>query len=431
VPEFLLAARNVFLRRRRYALLSLAIILGFALVTFIQAATNGALQSIKDKAARYFSGHISITGYDKGEQSLEAPEQLAQAILDSGLPVRSVAKRSIYYDSNASLFFGGNSVRQRRLVGIDFAAEREQMQTLDFSEGSLEVLLADESNGILISEAAARILGARVGDDLMLFLTTPRGQYNTATLYVRGIFRETSLFGYVAYMNLKDMNRVLNRPEESATDLAIYAEPGVNHQRLLDDLRGQLGTAYRLLPPMANKQQLSAELSKVDWKQGPVLAPLTLDAHLEQITTILDAILAVTWFVLTVFISIVMVGVLNTYRVLVYERTREIGTIRAIGMGRNAVRLMFLWEAVLLGLAATLIGLVVGRVLLLALRLVDLSAITGAGMFTVRGHLVPQLNTPTTLLTFALMLLALVLAVWGPAAKAARVAPAEALRTED
>lgn len=426
-----LAFRSVILQRKRYFLMFIAILVGFTLVTFVHSASYGALETVKAKAARYFSGHISITGYDNKKQILHEPETIIRKLAGADLPIRTIASRTIYYKNNASLFFAGESIRQRRLIGIDFEAERDELSRLEFLEGEIDDILENGDNGIFISEAAARILGARTGDDLMLYLTTDTGQYNTATLYIRGIFRETSLFGYVAYMRQQDLNRLLVRAPGSATDVAVYADAGVNHEQLLHDISGILAEEYKVLPYMPKKAALYEELAAVDWSQGPVLAPLTLDAHLDQITTIMDAVLVVTWFVLALFMVIVMVGILNTYRVLVYERTGEIGTLRALGMKRQDVRRMFLFEAFFLDISASFSGFVISFLLMKLISVINIGALPGAGIFTERGLLKPHISPELVGLTLLMMLVAVLAAAFGPAHKASRMAPADALRAEN
>jgi len=426
-----MALRSLLLQRKRYMLMALAIMVGFALITLIHAATYGALESVKNKAARYFSGHISITGYNSFTSVLQDPHKLMGTIASSNLPLRTVAARTIYYNTNAALFFAGETVRQRRLIGVDFEAEYQELHTMDFSEGSLDGMLQDGTDGILLSQAAADILGCRVGDDVLLYLTSDSGQYNTSTMYVRGIFRETSLFGYVAYVRQADLNRLLLRNPAAATDLALYLPASANPKQVVAALLDLLGPESRALPYMPSKSALNEALSRVDWSAGPVLAALTLDAHLEQITSILDAFLAVTWFILVVFILIVMAGIVNTYRVLVYERTREIGTMRAMGMKRATVRQMFLAEAAMLALGASLAGFGLGMLLLQGFSFIDLGSFSGAGLFTEAGRLVPYVNAGMVGLTFLLMLVAVVLAAAGSSSRAAAITPAEALRSND
>jgi len=75
----------------------------------------------------------------------------------------------------------------------------------------------------------------------------------------------------------------------------------------------------------------------------------------------------ITWFLVTILVVIIAVGIMNTMWNAVRERTREVGTLRAIGMFRSQVLAMFLLEAATLGLFATTVGALVGAGLALGL----------------------------------------------------------------
>lgn len=424
-----LAVRNLLLQRKRYAMIGLAVLLGFALVTVISGAAYGAMETVRAKAARYFAGHVSVTGFINGTNGIEDPGKVEALLRDSGLKIRTMSRRTAYNRNDASIFFGGETVRQRKLVGVSFEAERKELSNLAFSEGSLDAMLGEAGrNGILVSESAARIMGCRVGDDLNLYLTTDSGQYNTATLVLRGIFSETSLFGYVAYMRNDDLNGLLQRPPDAATDIALYADSGVNLDLLAENVRQLLSHEFSVYPKLTTRQALPAALAAD--AAGQKIAVITLDAQLSQIKNILDAFLIITYFVLALFVLIVMVGILNTYRVIVYERTREIGTMRALGMRRSSVLALFIVEALGLAVIASAAGLLLGVAALWTLRFVDLGTIPAAGMFTEKGRLSFYLSPGILALNFAIMVGGVVTAALGPARKASMVRPADAMRGE-
>ncbi|MDX9958925.1 MAG: FtsX-like permease family protein [Spirochaetia bacterium] len=423
----LLALRNLVLQRRRYLLIGLAVLTGFALITVISGAAYGAMDTVKAKAARYFSGHVSVIGFINGANGLGDPTRVEALLKDSALNIRTISRRTAYNRNDATLFFGGETVRQRKLVGVSFEVEKAELSNLAFAEGSLDAMLGDAGkDGILISSSAAAIMGCRLGDGLNLFLTTDSGQYNTATLIVRGIFSETSLFGYVAYMRNQDLNRLILREPDAATDLALYADSGADVDALAEEVRLLLGTEFAVYPTLRTKDDLYAAMAADS--AGQKVAVLTLDAHLAQIKSILDAFLLITYFVLALFVLIVMVGILNTYRVIVYERTREIGTMRALGMGRASVSALFIFEALGLAMLASLVGLITGFAVLQVLSLVDLGSLPAAGMFTDRGHLNFYLSPRVLLVNLAIMVGGVVAAALGPARRAALVNPADAMR---
>jgi ABC-type lipoprotein release transport system permease subunit len=405
-----------------------AVLIAFALVTLLTGSAYGALETVKSKAARYFGGHVSVTGYADGGRGMQAPGAVVETLRSSGLPIRTVAPRTVHSDDEAVLLFGGESVRMRRMNGIDFEAEHEEFADLGFVAGGVGGMRgASGENGILVSRVLAELLGVRLGDGMTLQLTTDSGQYNTATLVVRGIFEEASIFGYAVYLKNADLNRLLGRPAQAATDVAVYARQGTDRAAFADRVHTLLAAAHPVFPPLSSMSELEHALDRRDG-DAERLAVLSLDAHLAQITRILDAFLAVTYFVLVSFMLIVMMGILNTYRVLVYERTREIGTMRAIGMGRLQVRALFLLEAAGLAFIASAAGLLVGLGLLEALRLVDLGGIPASGLFTVGGRIDPYLDGGVIGTNAAIVIAGVLLAALGPANRAARLDPAQTMR---
>jgi len=424
-----LALRNLLLQRKRYILIGAAIMFGFALITVISGAAYGAMDTVRDKAARYFSGHITLRGYVNGANGLQDPAGVEKIVSSLGDEIRTVARRTSYNRNDASMFYNGETVRQRKLMGVQFEVERDELANLAFSEGSVDAMLGEAGrDGILISESAARIMGCRAGDEINLYLTTDAGQYNTATMMVRGVFSETSLFGYIAYMRNEDLNRLLLRAPDAATDLAVYVHSGVDEQDWAERIRLSLAEQFAVYPRLPTRDSLSAALSADP--AGPHIAVFTLDAQLDQIKSILDAFLAVTYFVLVVFVLIVMVGVLNTYRVIVYERTREIGTMRALGMRRASVSALFMFEALALALMASAAGLVLGVVMLRFLGLFSFASIPVAGLFTDRGHLAFYLEPAVIWINLAIMTSGVLAAALGPSYRAAHIRPADAMRNE-
>lgn len=429
---FFLAFRNIVRMRRRYFFVALAVALGFAMATIVSGAAFGALDAMKGKAARYFAGEVSVQGFHdpiRSHQRIERADELAEELARNIPSIRLAIPRNIYYGDDATLIFGGETVRQRRLVGVDFARDAEEFSGLSFVEGSLADITRDASkSSILISEAAASILRAHVGDDVTLSLLTDRGQYNSGTLVVRGIFQETSLFGYVAYLPLDTLNLLTARPVGAATDIAVYGHPGTLSVNLAEMVRVELSRTHTVFPPLATKDAVDAALAS--GVSAQVYAVLPLEGNLSQMQEIMSAFLAITYTALFVFVCIVMIGILNTFRVIAHERTTEVGTLRAIGMQRSSVLSLFMLEALYMSLAAILVGLVLSFLGFGLLSFVDLGRIPAAGLFTVHGKMHFQLDPLTTVLDFFIMVAATVVAAAGPARKASRIDPAAALRME-
>ena len=428
---FLFALRNLFLQRKRYALMALAVAVGFMLITVLTGLSYGALETIKTKAARYFSGHIIVYGFENTGMSIPDPESYVKIINHSRLPFRTVSPRSVYYGKEVRLFFGGNYIRLLRVIGADFETEGKELSKLPFVEGGIEGLSRpDGKNGIIISTEASRLLGARLGDDVIIYVKTIEGQYNTENMIVKGIFDESNIFGYAAYMNREELNIIMDQPQDWATEIAVYAKEGSNIPLITERLRLEFAKTKDVFPTINTRHDFSEYRSGNRGNDKEVVAVMSVNAQLEQLKSLLDAFLLCTYFVLFIFLVIVMIGILNTYRVIVYERTREIGTMRAIGMQASDVKLIFLYEAAALAVIASAIGFVLGLVTFYFVGLFNLSKVTAAGMFTENGRLQYFIGFRSVALNLFFMMVAVIAAAYRPAKKASLMPPADALRKD-
>jgi len=420
------SVRNLYLQRRRYALILAAISLGFALVVLMSSVSRSMQDALKDKASLYFAGHVSVIGYRGAVVGISDPERIIAAVRSAGIAARGISGRSVYYHTDAELFFGGESVRQRRMIGVDFGAEGGEFSRLSYASGGWEEM--GSGGGILISESAARTTGARVGDDVTVFATTDAGQYTAMVFVVRGIFQESSLFGYVSYLSLADMNSLLGKKAGYNSEVAVFLKNPGRETAAANAIRRRLAGEFRVFPPYESKDELYAHLGES--ADSETIAVMGLQGYIAQIRQLLQAVLAVTYFVLAVFILIVAVAIMNTYRVIVNERTREIGTMRALGMQRPAVAYLFVVEAVTLVAVGSAIGFAAGSGLMGIASALDLGSLPGAGLFLEARRLRYVVDQRAALANFGVMLLVALAAVSGPVRRASRIAPSEALREE-
>jgi putative ABC transport system permease protein len=113
---------------------------------------------------------------------------------------------------------------------------------------------------------------------------------------------------------------------------------------------------------------------------------------------------------------------------IMIERTREIGTMRAVGVSRRSVRTLFLWEALFLSLKGSFYGITAAAVLGTMIRLIPFSPEGGLRLMLQEGHVRMPIE-PVSIIAATLILSGAVLAAtWMPARKASRVRPVDALR---
>jgi len=424
-----LAFRNLSRRSRRYVFIFSAMAFSFAAITMITGISSGAILALQDKAARYFAGHISITGFLPGQvQEIQEPDSLINILTKGNFPFRTIAKRSVYYRGDAQLFFEGEQVLQRRFIGVDEAAEAEEFKSMDMLSGSFSFTAEKGSPGIVISKYAAQLLHCKVGDEIVLFLKTSSGQPNSARLVVQGIFNETSLFGFAAYMDRSFLNQLIQKEPEFCTDIALYLKQGVNVKKTVRNLAAYLKHHRTVAPLFTSREERDAKLPELV-RQGSVLVILTQDAQLAQIQQFITAFLGITYFILILFLLITMTGVINTYRVLVHERKKEIGVMRALGTQKGGVMALFFWEGIELSLFASVAGFIIGSIGLFIISRFNFSFIPGSGLILERGHLRIALSFSSILMNMLFIIGATLLAVWRPAREGSRVQPVLAMRS--
>ena len=423
-----LGLKNLLRQKRRFALLAASVGFGFLIIVVMNALSGGMTRSINLSAARHYAGHLFVLGHQKlpyYTPVVRDHQELLEAVQAAQIDPLLLVRRTHYFE-RGMLYFAGSSARQKRITGVDWTVEEELFRRMEFVSGGADELAG--SSGILISEPIAASLQARVGDDLLVQVETVSGQRNTEVFEVRGIFRDASIFGhYTSFMDLTRLNRLIGLADDEYTVLGLY----LRDFRLADSaarrLHQELRSRVPMFAPVTTQPELWASLDQ-QW-QGVKYAVLTLDGYLYEVRDLLSAFDAASYLLLALIIGLVMIGIMITYRVVVHERTREIGTMRALGMSRPAVAALVLAEALLLTLVALLAGGLGALACLRGVSRLSFSWIPGFEIFMEGGQIAPYLALRTALVNVAIICAVTLIAAWGPASRAARLGPARALRT--
>ena len=175
------------------------------------------------------------------------------------------------------------------------------------------------------------------------------------------------------------------------------------------------------------EKQLDVRKPENEWK-GVKYGVETLYDEIPQIKTVLNIVHVITTVILIVILLIVMVGVSNTYRMVLYERIREIGTMRALGMTGKDTRRIFTNEAVILCVIGALAGLIFAALVMFIVHLIPITN-ESLSFFLSKGHFSFKLSILSIIIQYIILIVLTTLAVRGSAKQAARMSPAEALRT--
>jgi ABC-type antimicrobial peptide transport system permease subunit len=196
----------------------------------------------------------------------------------------------------------------------------------------------------------------------------------------------------------------------------------------IDILRAALGKAgYTLMDrdkkPFWMKFQSTA---REDWT-GQRIDLTSWEDEISFASWTLTAIDGLSFLLTSVLMVIIAIGIMNSLWIAIRERTREIGTLRAIGMQRRLVLSLFVFETFFLGALGTAAGSLLGGLLAGGLHLLHLPVPEGAQFFTMSSTLEFALN-PARVLGGAAVITACTTAVsLIPALKAARMKPVTAM----
>ncbi len=273
---------------------------------------------------------------------------------------------------------------RRNFDGVDRTAI-DDLLFLDVRDGSTAGL---DDDGILLYERFARDRGINVGDLLPADFET-----GSTLLQVVGIFYEKGFFDDVV-TGLGTYERHLNRQRDFM--LFVRAAPNVS----VDDLRAA-----------------AEAITKADF---PDVKVQDQEEFKKQQQDDVNQFLFVVFALVAMAIFIAVLGVMNTLALSVFERTQEIGLLRAVGMSRRQVRKMIRGEAAIIAVFGAVLGIVAGLLLGAAL------------VVNLRSFIETQIAVPWVQLVVVVIVAALagLGAALFPARRAAKLDVLEAIATE-
>ncbi|MDI2132018.1 ABC transporter permease [Yinghuangia seranimata] len=366
-----LARENAVRNPRRTAATASALMIGLVLVSMLSVFGASLKQELDRVALRGITADYGV--------SLVSNQPMDPAMVDAVLKAPGVQAASPLLSTEVAMGTGGTTTE---VTGVD---GRTGMQLLhaDFTEGGPEGFAA----GILLDQKFAKDHGWKVGGTVPV--TYPDGQ--TASVTVAGLY-ETSLLLGNALMPNQLLQPHLDRA--TATDVLVKSAPGAGGS-MRDNLKNALN-------------------------RNPAVKIMSKDDYRKELGGIIDLMLNLLYALLGMAIVIAVIGIVNTLAMSVFERTREIGMLRAIGMDRRRIRSMIRIEAVMISVFGALLGTGIG----LGVGVLGVKALKGSTQMTP--------TVPWERMGLFLVLAALVgmLAAAWPARRAARMEVLGAIKAE-
>ncbi len=299
----------------RTASTAAALMIGIALVTFVAALAQGVRVSNVDAIERQIQSDLIVTSSDGYS---EFPAAVGTAVEDvPGVETVSNVRQDIAEIDGSA----GN------LTGLDDRIT--DVYGFRWQEGSDEVLAELGDDGAVIPENVAEDRDLAVGDRFTVRSTAD----DTKEVVVRGIYEGSPFYPLLgtASVSQEAFDELYERPRNRFTLLNLPGDPGSAKPEVEAALAGFPDTKVQTRDEWIEKE----------------------DREIQQFLLFLYVLLA-----LSVIIS--LFGMVNTLALSVFERTRELGMLRAVGMTRRQVRRMVRHESVITALIGAALGLPLG-----------------------------------------------------------------------
>jgi putative ABC transport system permease protein len=336
--EVMLAWRNVWKNKRRTVLTLLTIMVGCAMIIFFRAFQEGGYGKMIDDSIIANTGHIQV--HEKGyweNQSIDyafIPNEGLETYLRKNPAVAAYSRR---VQAGGLISFKDNTYAVM-VQAVNPETEKKICNLNETIEKGGRYIVSGDGKNILIGKTLAKNLGATVGDTVSLLSQGFDGSIAAANLTIVGIFN-TRNPRYDQVMIVMPLEEAMER-----FTMMGYVSSVVVRLKNTADME-EVRDGIRALPGMKG-------LEVMGWDQ--------LTPELIQHIT-MDKLFGNIFYV--VLLLITAFGVLNTIQMSVFERTRELGIMMAIGTRPRQVLSMVMLESVFISLLGVALGIIAGSAL--------------------------------------------------------------------
>ena len=333
IQLFKMAFRDLGRNKRRTILSALAVSVGMGLLLLMSSVIVGEMQGTLRNTIQLFSGHLQIRSltYDENKISLkwddliENPQALADTVAAQVPQIVDATPRLVA----SGIVTRGENSRGVQVIGFDPDAQANQVYRQSVTDG--EFLTPDDREGILIGLPLADKLGLAVGDQINLLVNTSNGDVVEQLFTIRGIY-STNTFGY----------------DESTVFLPLAKAQTIT---------GAEDRASLIFIMLKERDQSDAVAAAMQSPNYTVVTWRGMNALIVQFEDYANAYMTIFYLIV---LGITATVVSNTLVMSVFERTREIGILAAIGMKGRRILAQFLTEAALIATGGVIGGLILG-----------------------------------------------------------------------
>ena len=413
---FKLAVRGLMRNRRRSMMTLLAIALGFAAISLFAGYTHNVYDGLERQSIHgELLGHLTLSKRGMSKEGKLNPERYMlnadevariTGLLQSEAHVKLVAPRlslsGLISNGRASTIFIAEGISPEAMQGLQAGVLTEEEERTGMYVDIIKKLDPLHSENALLSFGLADMLHLKKGGQASLLSNTLTGQANALDITVEGTF-DTGNAGSndkFSFMSLS-LAQTLYDTNGAADRLTV----------LLDDA-GQTGIMRERLQEKLRAAGFDMEIKT--WQD--------LSDFYNQVHNMFDMIFG---FIFSIVLTVVVMSVANSMGMTVVERTREIGTLRAIGLKRSGVVKLFTAESLMLTLLGCLTGLLLTFGVRYGINVAHISYTPPNSASAV--PLLVDMDFWRTMFTLVLMVVVGTLAAYLPARRAAKQAIIDAL----
>ncbi|MEO8356064.1 MAG: ABC transporter permease [Chloroflexota bacterium] len=396
---FKMAFRNIGRNKTRSLLSALAVAAGMSLLLLMASVVEGEMRGALQNTIRLQSGHLQIrpASYEEGRISLKWEDLIAEPnqVVEKVKSIQQVTVATPRLIASAILSISDES-KGVQVLGIDPDSAANQ----PFREGMIagDFIKADDREGILVGNILAEKFNLSVGDKVNLLVTTSNGDVQEQLFTVRGVYttRTPGFDENTVFMPLAKAQAITQTENHASTIFVLLQD-----SEQAESVEQALQSNYQILT----------------WREQ--------NQFVVQFEDYAGVFLI---FLYLIVLGITATVVTNTLVMAVFERTREIGILAAIGMKGRGIMAQFLAEAALLATGGVIGGLIIGGAMVYIFSkygfYIGNMGITGV-LFEERIYAYLTLNNAVTL-AIVTYIITLVASLY-PATLAARMEPVEAL----
>lgn len=441
-----IAARNLQKHRTRTLIIGGAITAVTAMLVLLLALTAGVKRTLLLNATSMASGHVNIAGFYKVSQTTATPMvteyppllELARKEIPEAIRIvdRIKAFGKVISDSNSIMvpMWGIDMASEREVIGhLPLARKESYIENYQPKAGEPEIegdLRGLEKPGNLVLFAShAKKLKIKVGDTVTVSMPTFRNTNNTKDLRIAAILQDMGMMSsFTTFAHKEDMREIYQMNAESTGQVMIFLRSVEDVAKVEDRLRKRV--AEMGLPLMEKEAQpywMKFERVAGESWVGQRIDITTWEDETSFVKWVLDILNVLTFVFIAILMAIVVLGLINNLWMAIRERTTEIGTLRAIGLQRRQVLLMFFLEAWVLSLSAVAVGVVIGTVCSFGLNAIELPVSEAFQIFLMSNVLTLAVQGGDLVLTFVLITFFLIAGSLYPSYRASKMKPISAI----